>query len=279
MGRGHRFTDEQLTWIHDNLDVGIFRNQTHFTDVFNALFGTSVSRESMCMALCRRGWKLTTKQNTSKWTAEMDAWIEEHYEEYECDFVTMAKDFNELFGTDKSNCVITKRLERRGIHKPRPKASFKKEPQPKSKSDAKPRRPYRNKGMFVKGQKSVRGELPVGTIRYNSDGRPFIKVMLCNGNAGHDANTGHNYREPFWKPLQKKIWEDHYGEVPNGYIVCSLNGDPNCTDIDKIGLIDKRGTARMAKNKWWGIDNLTIKKTAIEWCNLNYAMQDAERRD
>lgn len=259
-----KYTDEQLKWIENNLDVGVFRSQQHFVDVFNALFGTSVSRVAMRSLLFSRGWRLKTDNNTSRWTDEMDEWIETNYSAYGCDFAQMAKDFNEIFGTDKSNCVIAKRLERKGIHKPRQKKG------------------NVNKGCFQRGQCGNRA-LPIGTIRYNSDGRPYIKVKECNGESGHRRNEGHNYREPWWKPLQKKIWEDHYGEVPEGYIVCSLNGDPNCTDIEQIGIIDKRGTVRMAKNGWWNIDNTAIKATAVTWCNLYYTVKDSgeklERRN
>jgi hypothetical protein len=253
-----RYTEEELKWIEDNLDAGVFRNQQHFVDVFNALFGTSVTKSAMVAVLSNRGWKLTTYHNTPRWTDEMDEWLRENYPAYDCDFVRMADDFNEVFGTNKANYDITKRLERKGIHKPRKKAG------------------NINKGCFKRGQKGINA-LPVGTIRYNSDGRPFIKVQECNGESGAGSGSGHNYREPWWKPLQKKIWEDHYGDVPDGYIVCSLNGDPSCTDIEQIGIIDKRGTVRMAKNGWWDIDHTAIKATAVSWCNLYYALKDSER--
>lgn len=253
-----KYTDEQLKWIEGNLDVGVFRSQKHFTDVFNALFGTSVTYTAMTSVLFKRGWKLKTNYNSPHWTDEMDAWLENNYSAYACDFTQMAHDFNETFGSDKSNCAITKRLERKGIHKPR-----------KKKGSV-------NKGCFQCGHRRTE-QLPVGTIRYNSDGRPFIKVKECKGDSGNKRGEGHNYREPWWKPLQKKIWEDHYGDVPDGYIVCSLNGDPSCTDIEQIGIIDKRGTARMAKNGWWDIDHTAIKATAVSWCNLYYALKDSER--
>lgn len=268
-----KYTDEQLKWIEDNLDAGVFRSQKHFTEVFNALFDTDVSQAAMANVLFRRGWSVKTTHNTPQWTEEQDEWLMENYERFGCDFVKMVGAFNETFQTHKTNCNLQKHLVSKGIHHPLPKSGtavhVKKEHQGGTRAS--------NKGMFQKGQKSARGELPVGTIRYNSDGRPFIKVMLSDGNYKNAKGKGHNYREPFWKPLAKKIWEDNYGEVPEGYEVCVLSGDPlDCNVLDMV-LLDKRMKARMAKNKWWNIDNVEIKRLATTWCRFFYTLQDQER--
>jgi len=254
-----KYTDEQLRWIEDNLDAGVFRNQRHFTDVFNALFETDVTYPAMSAMLYLRGWSVKTKHNTPQWTEEMDAWLKAKYDDVGPDFTAIADAFNLAFSTSKSNCCIAKHLQRMGVHDPAPKKGLK------------------NRGCFEKGRPSYRGELPIGTIRYNSDGRPFVKVMLAEGRYAESKGKGHNYREPFWKPLQKKIWEDNYGEVPEGHIVCCLSGDPDERDPTQLCLLDRRGMARMAKNGWWDIDNVEITRTAAAWCNLFYTLQDAER--
>ena len=252
---GHKFTADQLKWIFENLDAGVFKSQKHFTDVFNAIFNTDITYSSMNQMLYRRGWSVKTQHNTNQWTKEQDEWLIKNYVSYNRDFVLMAKDFNAEFNSDKSSCCITKHCERSlGIHKPRKKQG------------------QINKGTFKKGVPHTK-ELPVGTIRYNNDGRPFIKVELCNGRNVHAERGGHNYKEPYWKPLQKKIWEDCYGPVPEGYVVCSLNGDPNDTNIENIGIVDKRGTAVMAKKGWW-TDNTKFTKTGTQWCNLYYTAKD-----
>lgn len=249
-----KLTEEQLCWIKNNLDVGIFKNQQHFTDVFNALFGTNLSRSNMANILCRHKWSLKTKYNVSNWTDEMLYWLTTNYSKYNCDFVRLAEDFNAEFNSNKSASCITKYLERQGIHKRRPKSG------------------NINKGAFTSS--TPRDELPIGTIRYNNDGRPFIKVKLCNGE-NVQRQGGHNFKEPWWKPLQKKLWEDVYGEVPNGYVVVSLNGNSCDTDINNIGIIDKRGTAVMAKKGWWTENNI-ITGAGVQWCNLYYTLKDSE---
>jgi len=268
--KGKRLTAEQLKWIKENLDVIEWKNQQHFTDTFNALFGTNITANQMNQSLHRRKWSVKTRHNTNHWTAHMDKWLADNYTGCECDFVRLANDFNTEFDTDKSaSCVRQHLTKTLGIHTPTPKKR-------QQTASGKVLSGHRNKGTFQKGKPSINGELPVGTIRHNSDGRAFIKVKPCNGEAGH-CSGGHNYREPWWKPLQKKIWEDHYGEVPEGYVVCTLSGNPDETDIKNIGIIDKRGTARMAKNEWWSIDNVEIKRTAVQWCNLYCTEQDSRK--
>lgn len=246
-----RLTEDQIEWIKKNLTIIEWKNQKHFTDTFNAIFRTNVSVVNMNQILYKHKWKVSTKHNTNHWTFDMDEWLKENYH---CDFVKLARDFNNYFNSDKSAGCITKHLERIGIHKPKPKKG------------------QINRTTF-KPRTAHTKELPVGTIRYNSDGRPFIKVKLCEGQNIHTKRGGHNYKEPWWKSLQKKIWEDHYGEVPEGYVVCSLNGNPNDTNIENIGIIDKRGTAVMAKKGWW-TDNIKFTKTGAQWCNLYYTAKD-----
>lgn len=251
----NKMTSEQMDWITENVQIIEWRNTKHFTDTFNALFGTHKSAEAMNSYLFNNGLHIRSKRTTCHYTDEMNEWLVEKYPDYECDFVQMAKDFNEKFGTDYSNCRIAKHCEGGlKIHKPR-----KKEPQ------------FKNNGQFKKGMTNNRG-LPVGTIRYNSDGRPFIKVLESDGKSKGDSR-GHNYREPWWMPLQKKIWVDHFGDVPQGYEVVSLNGDPNDTDIRNIGIIDRRGKAVMAKKGWW-TDNRVITGDGVQWCNLYYTAKD-----
>lgn len=253
-----RLTAEQVKWIKENVRAIKWRNTKHFTDTFNAIFGTCKKTNTMNTWICKNGLQLLSPQTIDHYTDEMRKWLKENYNNYECDFVRMAADFNSIYGTDYSAGRITKYCERNlKIHTPRKK---------KGKV---------NKGTFQIGDtRQARKGLPVGTIRYNSDGRPFIKVLESDGKSGKlSKQNGHNFKEPWWKPLQKKIWEDHYGEVPEGYVVISLNGNPNDTDIKNIGIIDKRGTARMAKNGWW-TDNSVITGDGAQWCNLYYTAKD-----
>lgn len=251
----NRLTKEQSEWIKDNAQVIQWKSMKHFTDTFNALFGTDKSVKIMVSYLSRNGIQVRTKTKTSSYTDEMDDWLVKNFDRYGCDFVKLAEDFNARFKTDYSSCRIAKHCQRGlKIHTP------------KEKSKAK------NKGQFQPGKTNKRG-LPVGTIRYNSDNRPFIKVLESDGQSGMLSGKGHNYKEPWWMPLQKKIWQDHFGEVPEGFEVVSLNGNPNDTGIKNIGLIDRRGKAVMAKKGWWS-ENSVITGNGVRWCNLYYTAKD-----
>ena len=89
------------------------------------------------------------------------------------------------------------------------------------------------------------------------------------------TNNGHSYKEPYWKALQKKIWEDNYGEVPEGYEVCCLTGNPDDTDPSHLYAIDRRLKARMAKNGWWTTEK-HITLTGIKWCELDKQIREME---
>lgn len=253
------YTEEQKQWIVENAQAKVWKNAKEFVDAFNEKFQTNRTLSAMNTWMNRYKITISTYHNsTVYYTDEMENWLINNFNNYP-DYVSMAKDFNELFNTDKSNwairrhCIGTLKLLETGNV-----SSVKRGNRTYTKGNA---------GMFVKGQVGHNG-LPVGTIRYhNVDGRPYIKVMDCDGKCTNDAYKRHSFQEPFWKPLQKKIWEDHYGEVPEGYMVCSLNGNPHDTDVKNIGIITRGAAALMAKNGWWS-EEKGITATGIVWCNL-----------
>lgn len=264
---GIRYTNEEKNWLKTNAVNKTWKNVKEFTDMFNQLFNRDTNPHAMITWLFKNKVSIKTIHTVSNYTEEMDNWLVGSYPKYHS-FVELSNAFNKEFGTDYSNCRLAKHCERAlKIHNPVKRTVVNKETNKKKSR-------YPNSGMFVKGAPGNRA-LPIGTIRYNSDGRPFIKVKENDGSAGRKDGIGHNYMEPYWKPLQKKIWEDHYGEVPKGYVVCSLNGNPNDTDIHNIGIIDKRGTAIMAKKGWW-TDNRVMTGDGTEWCNLYYLLKDKE---
>lgn len=271
-----RMSDKQLEWIKDNLNAGVFRNQQHFTDVFNAIFNKNLTKQAMGNILFRHGWSVKTKHNTNHWTAEMDDWLREKYPDCNYDFVKLAGVFNKEFGTDKSASCITKHLERMGVHTPRKKESLQKKV---IKRSGNPDRIYRNRGMFAKGKPSAStdNQLPIGTIRVAQSNHvkiPFVKVQLCNGDSGQMRSRGHNYKRPWWIPLKEKVWMDAYGAIPDGFcVVCVDKNQMNC-DLNNLMLLDKRGTAIMASHKWW-MDNKILVENAITWCNLYFVAKDA----
>ena len=119
-----------------------------------------------------------------------------------------------------------------------------------------------NDGQYGKKEKE---QLPIGAIRKNQVGT-YIKVM--------DSRNGHftGYKEPYWMPLQKKIYQDAYGEIENGKMVCFLDGNTDNFELDNLYPIDRRISAVMSSNQWW-TKSREHTLTAIKWCELNYALK------
>ena len=226
--------------------------------MFNAIFKTSHTVQSVNTHLWRIGITLKTDHHKRGCTQEQKDWLISNFSKYDYDFVLMAKEFNNIFGTNRSNCSIAKYCERNlKLYKPRPK------------------RGQINKGTFVKGNKttSTERQLPVGTIRQSRRNHkyiPVIKVQMCDGNSG---SVGHNYKKPWWIPLKDKIFQDFYGNIPDGYSVVNLDGDSQNCDIKNLALLDKRGAAIMMNKDWWS-DNRKFTGTAVQWCNLYMIAKD-----
>ena len=107
-------------------------------------------------------------------------------------------------------------------------------------------------------------QLPIGSIRKSQTGT-YIKVM--------EVKNQHisGYAEPYWLPLQKKIYQDVYGEIAPGQMVCFLDGNSKNFDIDNLYCIDRKISVIMSRNHWW-TSNRENTLTAIKWCELHYAL-------
>lgn len=135
-----------------------------------------------------------------------------------------------------------------------------------------------NKRMGLKGMnnltqfdKTKKAELPIGTIRKRRVGTYIKCVSSLNCHV-----TG--YKEPYWLPLQKKIYQDAYGELAPGKMVCFLDGNPQNFDLDNLYPIDRKISAVMSKNRWW-TDSRERTLTAIKWCELFYAIKKVKDGD
>mgnify|MGYP006988959367 CR=1 FL=1 len=84
-------------WICENATAMVYRNQKHFTDLFNAIHGTAITTQQMNQHLYRLGVRVSTNLNNSQYTEEMDKWLYENYSKYENDWVKLANDFNCIF--------------------------------------------------------------------------------------------------------------------------------------------------------------------------------------
>lgn len=179
-------------------------------------------------------------------TREQETWLRDNYYLVES-YGELTDKFNSVFSTERNASMIRdKCLKQLGL------------------KGMKNRTQYGNK---------KRCELPIGTIRKNVVGT-YIKVAYATD--GKHSPTG--YTEPCWTPLQKKIYQDAYGELAPGKMVCFLDGNPQNFDLDNLYPIDRRISAIMSKNQWW-TDSKEHTLTAIKWCELHYAIKEVKDGD
>ena len=177
-------------------------------------------------------------------TPEQENWLRDNF--YCVDSHTELTDkFNATFGTERNIGMIrekcSKRMGLRGMN---------------------------NTTQYGKKRKS---ELPVGTIRRTPVGT-YIKAIPVA-----DAHIN-CYKEPYWIPLQKKIYQDAYGELAPGKMVCFLDKNQQNFDLDNLYPIDRKISAIMSKNRWW-TDSKEHTLTAIKWCELHYAIKNVKDGD
>lgn len=123
-----------------------------------------------------------------------------------------------------------------------------------------------NNTQYGKKQKE---QCPVGTIRKSQTGT-YMKVRIV------DVPGISGYAKPWWLPLQEKVYQEAHGAIPEGYMVCFLDCNPENFSPDNLYPITRRIAARMAQNKWWSTDP-KITMTAIKWCEHLCAIKDFEK--
>lgn len=172
-------------------------------------------------------------------TSEQEEWLRNNYY-LASSYQQLTERFNERFGMNRSRSQIcekcTKRLRLSGM----PNQSR-----------------YGNK---------AKEQLPIGTIR-KSQTATFIKVLDVPPKQNF---TG--YAEPYWLPLQKKIYQDVHGAIEPGQMVCFLDGNTENLAIDNLYCIDRKISAIMSANRWWTNDR-EHTLTAIKWCELCLALK------
>ena len=173
-------------------------------------------------------------------TSEQEEWLREHYFKA-TSYDELTTLFNREFGAFRTKSMLqdkcTKRLGLKGMENPTTYGKKKKE------------------------------QLPVGAIRKGA-GATYIKVKETPGKVRY---TG--YAEPYWLPLQKKLYQDSFGEIASDKMVCFLDGDRDNFDLSNLYCIDRKISALLTKNHWWTNDrDLTL--TAIKWCELYYAIKE-----
>lgn len=238
------YTETQKQWLFEHYNE--YDSYRILTEDFNKEFESDRTVSAIQQYLTKRlGLYLVTDKTSEHYTEEEEQWLIGNFDNYST-YAVLTADFNRIFHRNKLKLSImekcTRNLHLTGMI---------------------------NTGQFGKGK--IKTQCPIGTIRKNKNGSVYIKVK----DSQYSYMSG--YEEPYWLPIQKKVWQDHYGEVPDGKMVIFLDGNRENLDINNLYCIDQRISAIMAKNRWY-TNSREHTITAIKWCELHYAMKDSVRR-
>lgn len=231
---------EHSTWVIENHSK--YMSYDDIAKDFNATFGLSKSRCAIQQFVTKKvGVYLDTPRKAMHYTKEEEDWLIENYDKFN-DSVELTKALNKVFSTNrKKDSVVEKCNKQLGIR-------------------------LGNPTVFKSGH--VQEQLPIGTVRKASSGYMYVKVK----DSSYAYQSG--YREPYWLPLQKKVWEDHFGKVSEDKMIVFLDGNIQNIDISNLYCIDRKISAVMASNRWYS-KNAEFTLTAIKWCELYYALKNS----
>lgn len=231
------YTDEQILWVESNLHN--YNCYKKITEDFNLKFAQNRKVTGFAQLITKRlGKTLQTQKKDTHYSKDEVDWIYKNHKNYKT-YENLTQAFNAKFNRSKPKDAMREKCSKYlGIKK-------------------------NNPTTFKKG--NVQEELPIGTIRKVKNGT-YIKNMNCQGKGIY------RYQEPYWLPIQKKIWIDHYDCVPKGKYIIFLDGNIDNLDISNLYAIDRRISMVLASNKWWSNDPIKTL-TAIKWCELFYTIK------
>ncbi|CYY24145.1 Uncharacterised protein [Streptococcus suis] len=116
-----------------------------------------------------------------------------------------------------------------------------------------------NSGQFQKGNKPPNW-VPVGTIRYTTDGYPKRKIAEPN----------------VWEYCQRAEWEKHNGPIPSGHSVVFLNGDKTNWNVSNLACLSKNEVARMNQDGLFASD-ADLTKVGIGYTKLKNKIIEVKR--
>lgn len=159
------------------------------------------------------------------YTEDQDKWILDNWESYP-NYDTMAKDFNAIFGTNKTSRGIQSHCVRYlGIVSGR-------------QGIKKCTRPHNRKSI---GSEYVN----------NANGYTYVKIS-------DDPD-----RNKAWIGKHRFIWLNEHGEIPKGYNVIFLDGDKSNLSPENLECVSDRENLKLTQNGWH-FPNKEMTKTAVQ---------------
>lgn len=216
------FTVEMEEWLKQNYNLE-HKTVQELTDEFNAVFGTNKTKSS----IWHKAFRLTNQRLSDEprtrldYTPEMIERIKEIVPlwSYKKCAEMMSEEFNYKF----TSSMIEHKANRLGVRKPNNGAN-----------NLDPRSPSIN--WFMKGRPSLNTK-PVGTetvMRYK-DGRIFVTVKIGMPNK--------------WEFKHRLVYKEHYGEIPDGYMINFADGNHLNFEPDNLILVNKGENIMLNKYK------------------------------
>lgn len=203
------YTPEMEDWLQVNYRLDA-KSVQQLTDEFNAAFGTKLTKSS----IWHKAFRLTNRRVSDeprrrlKYTPEMLDRIRELVPKWS--YKKVAEMLTEEYNYKFSASMIEHKANRLGIKK-----------EHNGFDNLDPRLPSLN--WFTKGRPSL-NEKPIGTetIMEYSTGRKWIHVKVAKDR---------------WEYKHRLVWEQHNGEIPEGYIITFIDGNTLNCDINNLRLI------------------------------------------
>ena len=216
------FTVEMEEWIKHNYNLS-HKTVQELTDEFNAKFGTNKTKSS----IWHKAFRLTNQRLSNEpktrleYTPEMIERIKEIVPLWS--YKKCAQMMSEEFNYNFTSSMIEHKANRLGVKKPNNGAN-----------NLDPRSPSIN--WFMKGRPSLNTK-PVGTetvLRYK-DGRIFVAVKI-----GMPSE---------WEYKHRLVYKQHFGEIPDGYMINFADGNHLNFDPDNLILVSQGENIILNKNK------------------------------
>lgn len=236
------YADCHKKWIESNKDK--YNSYEDLAKDFNRVFKCEKSTNALQQYITKKcGIYLCTEKTMTHFTKQQEDFLVENFSK--CSgYAELTSLFNDEFGDFRSVSQISdkcaKQLKLKGMQ---------------------------NKTRFAKG--NIKTQCPIGTVRKSRNKTTYIKVLDSK------YSYAKGYREPWWIPIQKKVYQDKYGKVPKGKMVIFLDGNSENLSIENLYMIDRKISAILAKNGWYS-QNAEQTLTAIKWCELYYALKERD---
>lgn len=212
-----------------------------FVEAFNKKFEQQITRHGL-IGLLRRtcgNAKIDQKKNTI--TEEQIEWAKERWGTKTARELVV--EFNQRFGTNYKKGSFISMFNRRGIKM--------------------------SKETYIKFLKKVAHDnsYAVGSEYVNkANGYVFVKVNNIPG-----EKNKNNFRLN-WKMKQQFVWEQNYGEIPEGKVVSFLDGNKQNCDIKNLILMTKKEMLHLQTLKCLGKNLLT--KAGLEVIRTEQVLVD-----